>query len=310
MKHSTLLNGFISLLTAGAVFVLGWTPLSALAAPSYTWTEIVIPGKQVQITRGFNDLGQVTIVNTDGTTGIYRLGQFKPLPAPPAGYTVGASGINNSGVIVGFAYTSDPHYQAFMLKDGQYKFFTLPGWQSTEARSIGPSGLVVGISYQDSGEYAGWIYDPSTGTFTDATPPGSIFTILQGINRFGRISGSALDANLGKYAFTWQQGTLGAGATELVPFFDRLNLQGVSTNARGVNDAGVITGFLQNVGSTGQTVGFVGNASAGYQLLFPPGAAAAAATYCSAINNFGQVACDVQDALGNSLGAFIGTPQL
>jgi hypothetical protein len=284
------------LLTSAALFVLGLQPLGALAAPSYSWTPIVIPGKQVQVTRGFNDLGQVTILNTDGTTGIYRLGQFKPLPAPPAGYTVGASGINNSGVIVGFAFTSDPHYQAFILKGGQYKFFTL-------------SGLVVGMSYQDSGEYAGWIYDPSTGIFTDATPPGSVFTVVQGINRFGRISGSALDANLGKYAFIWQQGSSG-GAAELVPFLDRVILEGVFTNARGINDAGVITGFLQNVGSNAQSVGFVGNATEGYQLLFPPGAAAAAATYCSAINNFGQVACDVQDAAGNSLGAFIGTPQL
>jgi hypothetical protein len=296
-------------LTAAALVALGLQPVSALAAPSYSWTQIVIPGKQVQVTRGLNDLGQVTIVNTDGTSGIYRLGQFKPLPAPPAGYTLGASGINNSGVIVGFAFTSDPHYQAFILKGGQYKFFTLPGWQSTEARSIGPSGLVVGMSYQDSGEYAGWIYDPSTGIFTDATPPGSVFTVVQGINRFGRISGSALDANFGKYAFVWQQGASG-GAAELVPFLDRVILEGVFTNARGINDAGVITGFLQNVGSSGQSVGFVGNATEGYQLLFPPGAAAAAATYCSAINNFGQVACDVQDAFGNSLGAFIGTPQL
>jgi probable HAF family extracellular repeat protein len=306
MISSSLLFHRRATLIAGALLLFELAGASANAAPSYTWTAIVVPNTKVQITRGLNNLGQIAVYNTDGSTGIYRLGQFKPLPAPPAGFLVGASGINDAGVIVGFATTSDPHEQAFILKHGNYSFFSRPGWQNTEARSIGPSGLVVGISYQDSGEYAGWLYDPLTGTFTDVTPPGSIYTVVQGINRFGRITGSGQDDSLGRYAFTWQLGTSGVGATETVPFLERANLADGWANGRGINDAGVITGFTQ---SGGQTVGFVGSASEGYQLLVPPGGdAAGALTYCLAINNFRQVACVVQDALGNSLGAFLGSP--
>ena len=166
----------------------------------------------VQSTFGPNDLGQVAVINSDGTTGIYQLGRVTPLPAAPSGFQLGAYGINDAGVIVGFATTaSDAHEQAFILVHGKYRFFSRPGWQNTEARSIGTSGLVVGINYQDTGEYAGWLYDPSAGSFTDVTPPGSIYTIAQGINRFGRIAGSGQDDSLGRYAFTWQLGTSGGG---------------------------------------------------------------------------------------------------
>jgi probable HAF family extracellular repeat protein len=305
MKRSTLSSCYLALQVAGAL-VLVSASASAMAAPFYNWTEIVVPNAMVLTTFGPNNLGQVAIINVDGTTGIYRLGRFVPLPAPPAGYNLGAYGINDAGVIVGFATTSDPHEQAFILKNGHYTFFSRPGWQTTEARSIGPTGLVVGISYQDTGEYSGWIYDPSAGTFTDATPPGSIYTIAQGINRFGRVSGSGQDDTGLRYAFIWQLGTSGAGTAELVPFLDRASLaDGTSSNGRGINDEGVIVGWTR---SGGQVVGFVGNASEGYQLLVPPGGdAPGAATYCQGINNFRQVGCVVYDAAGNSRG-FLGSP--
>ena len=149
---------------------------------------------------------------------------------------------------------------------------------------------MVGISYQDTGEYAGWLYDPSAGSFTDVTPPGSIYTIAQGINRFGRIAGSGQDDSLGRYAFTWQLGTSNGGTRELVPFLERVTLADGFANARGINDEGIIAGWTR---SSGQTVGFVGSASEG--------------SYCQGINNFRQVACSVIDAAGNSRG-FLGTP--
>jgi hypothetical protein len=45
---------------------------------------------------GPNDIGQVAVAAPDGTKfGIWRQGTFTPLPAPPGGYAVTATGINN-----------------------------------------------------------------------------------------------------------------------------------------------------------------------------------------------------------------------
>jgi hypothetical protein len=113
---------------------------------------------------------------------------------------------------------------------------------------------------------------------------------------------------VGRYAFISQPGTSNVGTRTLVPFLDRIVVAAGTSSARGINDAGVITGFTVN--SAGRQVGFVGNASRGYQLLVPPGGdAAGVMMFCQGINNARQVVCGVTDAVtGNTLGAFIGSP--
>jgi uncharacterized membrane protein len=300
-----------TLVSAVALCLFELAPADVIAGEAYAWTQIVIPNITVASAFGPNNLGQVAIIDATGNvSGIYQHGRFTRLPTPPGGYRVGAYGINDTGVIVGFATTtSDAHEQAFILNHGQYRFFSRSGWQNTEARSIGPSGLVVGISYQDDqSEWAGFLYDPSAGTFTDVTPTGSIYTIAQGINRFGRISGSGQDDSLGRYAFIWQQSSATSGTLEPMPFLERVQTwpDGFA-NGRGINDDGVIVGWTH---SGGQTVGFVGSASRGYQLLVPPGGeVAGVSSYCQGINNARQVGCVIQDANANPIAAFLGSPQ-
>ena len=300
-----------TLVSAVALCLLELAPAGVMAGDAYTWTQIVIPNVTVATAFGPNNLGQVAIIDATGNvSGIYQHGRFTRLPNPPAGYRVSAYGINDGGVIVGFATTtSDTHEQAFILDHGQYRFFSWSGWQNTEARSIGPSGLVVGISYQDDqSEWAGFLYDPSSATFTDVTPPGSIYTIAQGINRFGRISGSGQDDSIGRYAFIWQQSSATIGTSEPMPFVERVQTwPDTFANARGINDDGVIVGWTH---SGGQTVGFVGSASRGYQFLVPPGGeVAGVSTYCQGINNARQVGCVIQDANAKPIAAFLGSPQ-
>jgi len=299
-------------LLASVFLTIALAPASAQAA--YTWTEIVIPNATVELAFGLNDLGQVAVTDLTGTlSGIYQNGRFTPLPAPPAGFVVSATGINDAGVIVGAAtMTSDPlsHEQGFILKHGVYFFFSRSGWQNTEPRAIGGSGLVTGWSFQDGNfPNAGFVYDPGTNTFTDVTPPGSDFTIVQGINKFNRVSGHARQLpGLGRYAFVSQPGTSNGATRTLMPFLDRTVVDAGPTSARGINDAGLITGFTVN--SAGRQVGFVGNASRGYELLVPPGGdAAGVVTYCQGVNNARQVVCTVADDFtGITLGAFIGSP--
>lgn len=239
------------------IFAIGSTNAAA-----YSWAEILIPSiGPMGVAFGLNNKGQVAVTKADGSkTGIYRGGIFTPLPAPPAGYRVSALDINDSGTIVGSAFSpSDPtHEQGFILNGSQYTFFS--------RRS------------------------------------GAGFSVTQGMNADGRISGDGRSDELGRYAFIWQQETLVGGTRQLAPFLARLKIAELNTAARGINDAGVIVGF------TGSGVGFVGSDSRGYQLLIPPGGDAPGASVgCEGINNFGQVVCTVTDAAGNNRN-FIGTP--
>jgi len=271
---------------AGALMLI-FTIGSESAFAAYSWTEILIPSiGPLGACFGLNDKGQVAVQTPDGSnTGIYRGGIFTPLPPPPTGYTVSATGINNGGTIVGSAVSpSDPtHEQGFILIGSKYTFFSRPGWDRTEPRAIA-----------------------RTNTFTDATPPGSGtgFSITQGMNAAGRISGDGrLPDGTGRYAFIWQQGTRGQGNHALAPFLAQFRITDAGTAARGINDAGVVVGF------TNSGVGFVGSDSRGFQLLIPPGGDAAGANVaCEGINNFGQVVCTVTDPSGTIFRSFIGTP--
>jgi len=311
-KGGTMNASFIQRSSAAGVLGIVLTIGSANAG-AYSWTEIVIPSiGPLGLAAGINDKGQVAVNNADNSkSGIYHNGIFAPLSAPPAGYSkVSAIGINNGGTITGGAFPpSDPtHEQGYVLVRSHYTFFSRPGWSNTEGRAIAQSGLVTGYNYDDTfTTCAGFVYDPATGVFTDATPPGSgpCFSTAQGMNASGRITGDGrLPDGTGRYGFIWQQGTLVQGNRALAPFLAQIRIGEANTAARGINDAGVIVGFL----SSGTAAGFVGSDSRGFQLLIPPGGDAPGVTVaCGGINNLRQVVCEVTDAAGNTRG-FIGTP--
>ena len=290
------------------VFIVG-----SASAAAYSWTQILIPSiGPIGNPFGINDKGQVAINSADGSkVGIYRNGAFTPLPPLPAGYSrVTVFGVNNAGTIIGSAFppTDPTHEQGFILSGSKYTFFSRPGWSNTEPRAISNAGLITGYNYTDDlSTYAGFIYDPSTNTFTDATPPGTSagFFTAMGMNAAGRISGDGRSADLGRYAFVWQQQPIVKGTRQLMPFIARSQIAGANSAARGINDAGLIVGFF----NSGNPAGFVGNEARGFELLVPPGGdAPGAGVVCEGINNFNQVVCLVQDVNGNVVGDFIGTP--
>jgi hypothetical protein len=281
-------------------------------AQDYRWTEIVIQGATVNQAWGINDKGQVALSTTDGRSGIYLDGTFTQLPPPPQGFQGAAAlGINNGGVITGGVTDPSGTRQGFILSGETYTFFSRPDWENTAGRAIANSGLITGYSFGPSGSpTAGFIYDPATDTFTDATPPGSTATLTQGMNKFGRITGQGNDSSsILLYGFVWQQETITKGKRELVPFLDRfkVDVNTINTSGRGINDSGLVTGFTTNL--TGGN-GFVGSAAGGYQRLVAPGGEVAGnSTICEGINNLAQVVCFVTDSASLTVGAFIGSPR-
>ena len=269
--------------------------LLPLAVPAtYVFNTITYPGAVHTEVRGINASGRlVGYASLDGTTFFgftYQSGAFTPLP--PAPFPLIGHGINDAGIVVGTAnLTATTLGQGFIHNAGSYAFFARPGWDNTHARAIGPGNLITGYSDNGAtGDTVGWIYDPIAATYTDINPAGSVFTIAQGINAAGQVVGSAIvPASGGAHGFLREA----SGAITLF----RIGTN--PTRARGINDLGLITGFM-TVGTALQ--GFVGN-SGGFQALMVPGSDE---TIPEGINNAGQVAGLYRT--GGVTHGFIATP--
>ncbi|MGZ5078549.1 MAG: hypothetical protein ACXWHZ_03275 [Usitatibacter sp.] len=268
-------------------------PLHALAA--YVFNTISYPGALLTDVRGITNTGRIAgYASFDGISNFsftYAGGSFTILPAHVSQPSV--LGINDAGVVVGSTVTTPK--QAFIYDGVSYTFFSRPGWTNTEARAISNTGLVTGWSYEEDATLgftasSGFIYDPVSHAFTDIPIPGSVFTIAQGINLAGQVVGSARLAD-GQHAFLRQP----SGSITL------FRIGTFPTRARGINDFGLMTGFLED---GGVETGFVAD-SLGFQELAVPGADLTAG---EGINNAGQVSgLFYPGGSANSRG-FIATP--
>src|SRR5258706_10266317 len=279
-------------------FVLAAACFLPLAAPAvYVYNTILYPGAISTDTRGITNTGRIVgYASLDGVTFFsfsYEGGVFSALPAPPGPPQASALSINDAGVIVGAtsAVFLDSQ-QGFIFNAGSYAFFTRPGWDETVARAISNTNLITGYSQHDSdGSTAGFIYDPIPSVYTDLTIPGSFFRIAQGINVAGQVVGSAAGFPGGTQAFLRQP----VGARTL------FKIGPAPTRARGINDVGLITGFM-TVGAVNQ--GFVGT-SGGFETLMVPGSDD---TFPEGINNAGQVIGLYYTGGGTVVRGFIATP--
>ena len=311
----------------------------AVSSVSQGWVfvDVDYPGAPSTFLGGINNLGQAagaasyydvdtTDPNNPITTplppyAVSFLYNVKP-PAfnllPPAlGYVVSAFANNDAGVVVGQAQ-ADPFSAdmiGFILDTSGYRFFAHPGFNQTVPRGIGSTGLVTGFATNDYNRVGqiGFIYDPVLDAFTDITFSGGINVFAQGINANGQIVGSVNfpavggaypGSPRGRYSYLREPD----GSTTL------FRVNGLPTSARGVNDAGLITGFV--TGADGAVTGFVAilPGRSGYQAVTVPAAQLFGVPGLNdpapqAINNGGRiVGVGAVDADGFFQGGFVGTP--
>lgn len=296
MKRSTL-----RALRIGIAATITAIVLPAHAQVTYVYDTVDVPGQPGSFLTSLNDSGQAILDANSGQFLYNPTSGLTPLPNPPASSpyfnNVAAYGINNSGVAVGAGCNctnANPNgtiQQGFILQNGTYTFFSYPGASETVARGISSSGLVTGYDNVSGG----FLYNPANGTFTAIYPPGSVspvvpyaqtsaanFTPAQGITASGQIVGSTLltannpASNQFFSGYVYNQGSNS---------YSTFQVAGDSTQARGINDAGVITGFVQLAnGNSDAFVGTLGH----FQLLSDPNALAG--TYGEAISSSGQIA--------------------
>ena len=81
----------------------------------------------------------------------------------PGGTYSYATGINDSGQIVGRALTAVSEMHAFLYSGGKWKDLgTLPGWTYNYATGINIAGKIVGLSSTPSGPNHAFLYSPGS----------------------------------------------------------------------------------------------------------------------------------------------------
>ena len=285
------------------------------AQAAYEYTVIDYPGAISTQVWGIRNSGEIVgqaYFNSAGpqTSFVYDLKKnvFTPLPNAPGVLSTDAIGINESGAVVGVAEHGVSN-SGFILEEGAFTLFSHPGWQNTEARAIGTSGLVTGFATDYAGHSVGFIYNPEDGSFIDILP--SSLTIAQGINSAGQVvgnvtltAGSAYPGSpAGSYGFL-------RGKSGAIQLFQVKG--GINARARGITNSGRVTGFFDDP-VAGTTRGFVATLARvpGFQSLTVPDddlldVPGAVSTTPEGIDEFGRISGIWTDTAGTQHG-FVAT---
>ena len=104
-----------------------------------------------------------------------------------------ATGVNNSGEVVGFYQMADGNFSAFIDVAGSITSFQVPGAVSTQALGVNDLGQIVGDFVDNMDVMHGFL--DSNGIFTTLDPTGSTATTINGISDLGTVVGFFVDAN-------------------------------------------------------------------------------------------------------------------
>ncbi len=264
----------------------------AVAATTYSYSNIEVPGSTSTSPRGINSNGDVVgyYQNSSGVFGfLLSGGVYTTISCPDAVTGTFVYGINDNGVIVGY-YGKDFTDVGFMYINGECR--NLPRFNGSVAypTGINNQGHIVGYYFVSQSITEG--FELVGKTYTEISVPNSTWTSAVGINLAGTISGTYQDST-GSHGFLYRNGT-----------YTTFNLPGAgaATEAAGLNDKTLIVGAYDDP-TTQSYEGFVYN-SAKYQTLIAPGSVT---TFPEAINNSGVVVGSYFNGTVNPQG-FMATP--
>ena len=122
------------------------------------WSMVGTPIAGIPWSGGIiNNSGAVVGVGADGTTAkgfLYSAGVYTDI-VPPGWSWSAASGINDSGAVVGYGYATG---KSFLYTEGVYTELLPPGWGDAYAYDINDSGAVVGWGHDSTHLTTGFLY--------------------------------------------------------------------------------------------------------------------------------------------------------
>lgn len=163
-----------------------------------------------------------------------------------------ASGINNSGQIVGRGTNANGDREAFLYEnDSMHGLGFLSSLdQRSDATSINNLGNIVGSSHNSSGQREAFFYDYNTGLMQGigGLDPFNVHSLALDVNDANYVVGVSRSVNSGSEAFVWDpvSGMQGLGF---------LNSSLSASVARAINETGQITGY--SINSFGQGEAFI-----------------------------------------------------
>jgi hypothetical protein len=184
---------------------------------------------------GINDSGLIWgLYNTANGNGVqkyftYSGGTYTTLSK--SGYSnLTIKGIDNAGDIVGNA-TVNGQNVGYIDRNGVFSVISDPAGADTAIQAISKNGLIAG-HYFSSGKLLGFIYNPTTGTFTSFAPPSGNIVEVEGINNAGAVAYRS-----GGVDYVYANGV----STNLGPPTDNYDPNN-SGGASAINDAGLVAG--------------------------------------------------------------------
>jgi hypothetical protein len=278
--------------------LLGMACVSGQAAAQWTITTLDRPAASNTQLWGINDSNQ--IVGSDSLGGfVYTGGVASAMPAWAGAEGITPFGIANDGTIVGsWRSPGDGRTHGFIYRAGSYSGWDLglPGLSFTQIRSISLDGrYIAGYATGDTPGSTGFVFDTQSSQLTTYAASGTL--ILQGSTSAGMtagsLAGSSDNINGGVLAF-------GGGSYTVYP-----GMPGVDgrISFRGINDAGMMSGFTRN---NGVTTAIFGSVTQGYSFsaLTIDGAATSVGT---GLNNQNAVVGFYTDSAAQMHG-FLATP--
>jgi hypothetical protein len=233
----------------------------------------------------------------------YGQGNFRSENFPHAVQTQ-VTGLNNTGITVGFYVDNAGNQQGFYYSHGRYHTVNFPTDNPAkpgvdQLLGVNDAGMAVGFFTDSKGANHGYVYNIRTHRSHLLNTPGDTGTTAAGINNQNDVAGF---------------GTNGAGATESFLKLGngkmyRLNYPGASaTQAFGVNNGDEVVGFYTDgSGSTATTHGFTWAPGMGFQNVDDPNGVGA--TTVNGVNDHGDLVGFYTDSAGNTDG-MVATPQM
>lgn len=122
------------------------------------------------------------------------------------GNSSGARGINATGQLTGYAYSSKTHSDAFLYTGGKMTSLGTLGGSDAIGLAVNSAGQVAGYSDLASGSYRGFI--SIKGVLTSVGTLGGDYSDAEGINDSGQVTGASSTANGLTHPYLWSNGKI------------------------------------------------------------------------------------------------------
>jgi Cu/Zn superoxide dismutase len=224
----------------------------------------------------------------------------------PGSVQTQVTGLNNSGVTVGFFSDQNNASQAndnfgFVDRDGRFTKVNFPADSNAtppvnQLLGVNDSDIAAGFYTDAQGASHGYTYNIRTGKFTLVQVPGGGSSTATAISGNGQIAGFYATSSGATDGFV----TSGRHFTDLA-------VPGASqTTALGVNDSGEVVGtYTTGTGNSAQTFGFTWTSRGGFVTVNDPNGVGS--TTVNGVNDHGDLVGFYTDSAGNTDG-FLAAP--